>query len=72
MPREETPSDIDEVIQRVAAAFPDIQRADVERVVRTMHARFDDAKITDFVPLLVERRARAVLSHRSSSVEWST
>ena len=66
MAREEKPSDIDAVIQRVAVAFPDVPVADVERVVATMHTRFQDAKVVDFVPLLVERRARAVLSHRST------
>lgn len=63
---------IDEVIQRVAASSPDVTAADVARVVRTLHAGFDDAKLREFVPLLVERKARSVLKHREQSLHWST
>lgn len=63
---------MDEVIQRIATSCPDITQADIERVVWTLHAGFDDAKLREFVPLLVERKARVVLSHRAHSLHWST
>jgi hypothetical protein len=63
---------IDEVIVRVAATYPDISTADVTRFVQTMHTGFDDAKVREFVPLLVERKARAVLAHRQTSLNWTT
>lgn len=52
---------IAEVILRVAATYPDISTADVTRVVQTMHTGFDDAKVREFIPLLVERKVRTVL-----------
>ena len=63
---------IAEVIVRVAATYPDISTADVTRVVQTMRTGFDDAKVREFVPLLVERKARAVLAHRQTSLNWTT
>ncbi|HPY24080.1 MAG TPA: hypothetical protein PLK19_07125 [Mycobacterium sp.] len=63
---------IDELIQRVAEAHPEISVADVERAVRVIHAGFDDARVRDFVPMLVERKVRAVLAHRQTSIDWST
>ncbi|WP_372350877.1 three-helix bundle dimerization domain-containing protein [Streptomyces sp. KL116D] len=36
--------------------------ADVETAVGQAYSRFDDVPIRDFVPVLVERKARTVLS----------
>ena len=59
---------IAEVIERVAGTYPDRSSADIARVVQTLHAGFTNAKIREFVPLLVEREARAVLAdHRTGS-----
>jgi len=55
---------IAEVIARVVATYPDHSAADITQVVQTLHAGFDNAKIREFVPLLVEREARTVLAHR--------
>ena len=55
---------IGEVIARVAANYPDCSTNDIATVVQTLHAGFDDAKIRELVPLLVERQARDVLAHR--------
>ncbi|MFZ4374373.1 MAG: three-helix bundle dimerization domain-containing protein [Mycobacterium sp.] len=63
---------IDEVIARVAEIHPDISTADITRVVHTLHAGFAEAKVREFVPLLVERKARAVLAHRQTSLSWTT
>jgi len=63
---------IAEVIARVAAYYPDISTTDIERVVQTVHTGFDDAKVREFIPLLVERKVRAVLAHRQTSPNWAT
>ena len=54
---------IAEVIARVAGTYPDRSSADVEKVVQTLHAGVNNAKIREFVPLLVEREARVALAH---------
>ena len=63
---------IAEVIARISAYYPDISTADIERVVQTVHTGFDDAKVREFIPLLVERKVRAVLAHRQTSLNWAT
>jgi hypothetical protein len=40
--------------------------AAVNTLVRKEHARFETSQIRDFVPLLVEKRARRELKHKSS------
>ena len=40
--------------------------------VQTVHTGFDDAKVREFIPLLVERKVRAVLAHRQTSLNWTT
>ena len=57
---------IAEVIARMVETYHDRPTADVAQVVQTLHAGFDNAKIREFVPLLVEREARAVLGSRQN------
>lgn len=57
---------IAELIARVVATYPDRSTADIAQVVQTLHAGFDSAKIREFVPLLVEREARAVLAYHQT------
>jgi len=63
---------IAEVMARIAATYPDISSVDIERVVQTVHTGFDDAKVREFIPLLVERKVRTVLAHRQNSLNWTT
>lgn len=63
---------IAEVMARIAATYPDISTTDIERVVQTVHTGFNDAKVREFVPLLVEREARAVLAHCQTPINWTT
>lgn len=63
---------IDQVVERLAAAFGDLPVEDVETVVRTTHERFRDSTVREFVPLLVERRSRAELSRKASLLTWSS
>ena len=63
---------IAEVMARIAVTYPDISTTDIERVIQTVHTGFDDAKVREFIPLLVERKVRAVLAHRQTSLNWTT
>jgi len=48
---------------RLSCAFADIPADRIQSAMRSAHARFEDSKIRDFVPLLVERRVRAELAN---------
>ena len=63
---------IDQVVERLAAAFSDLPVDDVESVVRMTHDRFRGSAVREFVPLLVERRSRAELSSKASLLTWSS
>jgi hypothetical protein len=66
MAHKDEATQIGEVIARVAATHPDCSTADIARIVQSLHAGFDGAKIREFVPLLVEREARdALTQHRT-------
>ncbi|MFD3426930.1 three-helix bundle dimerization domain-containing protein [Nocardia fluminea] len=49
---------IAQVIERLIAHFPAQSPAEIELLVRRIHERFIDARVRDFVPLLVEKAAR--------------
>lgn len=49
------------VSDRLGALFPDTPTDTIEAAVAAEHARFAGRSIRDFVPLLVERNARAAL-----------
>jgi hypothetical protein len=51
------------VIDRLAERFTGQQRSVIEEVVAEEHALLDDGPIRDFVPVLVERRAKLRLAH---------
>ena len=50
------------VEQRLTSRFAEIPQDAVSSAVRAAHARFEHSPIRDFVPLLVERQARAELA----------
>jgi hypothetical protein len=52
--------------RRLIDEFPDVSPAVVDTVVHQQHARFEASRIRDFVPLLVEKRARQDLKHMSN------
>jgi hypothetical protein len=49
---------IDQVIERLIARFPAESPAEIKLLVHRIHERFADARVRDFVPLLVEKAAR--------------
>jgi hypothetical protein len=56
---EHTP--IDAVIQRLTERFPTVPPERVAAVVHEELQQFEDARVTDFVPVLVEHEAHDVL-----------
>lgn len=50
---------VERVITRMITRFPNVSPAAVENSVRTIHGRFIGCRIRDFVPLLVEKAAKA-------------
>ncbi|MDT5230357.1 MAG: hypothetical protein QOI39_857 [Mycobacterium sp.] len=54
---------IDEVERRLIQRYATLPPAQVSTAVRQAHARFEQSRIWDFVPLLVERRAGHELAH---------
>jgi hypothetical protein len=53
---------IGEVIERLTHRHPTMSPLTIADVVQKMHAKFDGRPIRDFVPLFVERNARAELA----------
>lgn len=56
-----------EVIERLTASHPSLPPATVAEVVGELHARFNGARIREFVPLFVERNAHRALGELSVS-----
>ena len=55
-----------DIERRLVDEFPSVGPVAVNSLVRKEHARFETSQIRDFVPLLVKKRARRELQHRSS------
>lgn len=58
---------MEEVIERLAARYPSLAPSTIVDVVGDLHARFDGARVRDFVPMFVERNARLALEELSVS-----
>jgi hypothetical protein len=52
---------LEHVCSRLVERFPDVPEATVRLTVSDVHARFD-GRVRDYVPVLVEREARARLA----------
>ncbi|WP_235887441.1 three-helix bundle dimerization domain-containing protein [Mycolicibacterium arabiense] len=65
MSRDSEQHQIQQVITRLAAAYPDVPQARIADVVKTVHARFDGRPLREFVPLFVERAAKVELRDSS-------
>jgi hypothetical protein len=53
---------IDQIADRLAGIHPEISPEAVTRVAQEEHARFNGRPVRDFVPLFVERHAKAELA----------
>ena len=59
---------IHDVERRMLDDYAHLPEVQVSQAITQAHNRFADSPIRDFVPLLVERRARAQLSPKGSRV----
>ena len=50
-----------EVVDRLAAKHPDIARERIASIVDDVHAHFQGASVTDFIPVLVEHDVKEQL-----------
>ena len=53
---------IDAVRRRLAQKYADLPHDQVATVVQRVYARFNESTVREFVPLLVERRAKEELA----------
>jgi hypothetical protein len=60
---------IDELTGRLADQFVQVDPAQVARVVSREFARFDGSPIRDFIPLFVERNAKAGLTKLTAQAQ---
>ena len=47
-----------DLIERLAGQFPELSRDEIESAVHGRYEQFEDSRIRDFVPVLVERAVR--------------
>lgn len=52
------------VIERLCRRFPTVPESTIAAEVASVEATFGEARIRDFIPLLVEREVRDLLAHR--------
>ncbi|THG32871.1 three-helix bundle dimerization domain-containing protein [Naasia lichenicola] len=50
-----------EVVDRLAAKHPDIERERIASIVDDVHSHFRGASVTDFIPVLVEHDVKEQL-----------
>jgi|1186.fasta_scaffold17751_3 hypothetical protein len=52
---------LEHLIQRLTDQFPEVARETIVKAVRGEYEEYEDSKVRDFVPILVERTVRADL-----------
>jgi CRISPR/Cas system-associated exonuclease Cas4 (RecB family) len=60
---------IDAVERRLAQQYTELRHDHVVAVVQHVYARFNRSAVRDYVPLLVERRAKEVLARLAAVAE---
>jgi len=66
MDRSEENRAIHEVVERLAKQFPELPADEVETAINQTRPEFEQAPIRDFIPLFVERGAKARLREQFS------
>jgi hypothetical protein len=61
-----------QLCERLTTRYADLPPDQVAGAVHSAHARFEQCPIREFVPLLVERRARAELSRNTGLLTLSS
>lgn len=59
---------IEQVAGRLVDTYAEVEPRHVSQIVHNEYARFDGRPVRDYIPLFVERRARAELSAMSRTV----
>ena len=54
---------MDSLAERLGLQFPELPSEEITRAIRGQYAEFDNSRVRDFIPVLVERAVRADLSH---------
>ena len=54
---------INEIVDRLTVRFPSIPTSTVREVVTQSYEEFSDARVRDFVEVLVEKQAKKRLKH---------
>ena len=49
---------LDALIRRLMEQFPEVEQEEIVRAVHGRYEQFEDSRIRDFVPVLVERAVR--------------
>ncbi|MBI3212706.1 MAG: hypothetical protein HYZ38_02690 [Mycobacterium sp.] len=62
MPHRSEADALAEIENRLIAEFPGLHPDEIRNALAQANSGFSDSRIRDFVPLLVERRARTLLS----------
>ncbi|HEX5728508.1 three-helix bundle dimerization domain-containing protein, partial [Microbacterium sp.] len=57
---------ISEIVDRLSVQFPDRPTATIREVVTQSYEEFNDARVRDFVEVLVEKQAKKRLKHLDS------
>ncbi|GAB7070445.1 hypothetical protein H7J06_24730 [Mycobacterium hodleri] len=55
---------LDQLVERLSSTYTELPADRIQSAMLSVQARFEDSKIRDFVPLLVERRVRAELANK--------
>jgi hypothetical protein len=55
--------EVDAIVRKVEARIDGVRRWEVERIVIEELVRFEDSRVTAFIPILVERAAVLRLRH---------
>ncbi len=58
---------LDAIVARLVPVFPDLDEREVRDAVTAAHRDLDDARLRQFVPLLVERDAKADCRQRRAA-----
>lgn len=53
---------MDQVVERLAARYPDVSAETIAAIVREVYVTLADARVRDFLPVLVEREAKTRLA----------
>lgn len=56
---------VDQLVERLTRRYPKVAAGTVDEVVNQNYARFDGRPVRDYIPLLVERRAKQQLASMS-------